>query len=129
MDVEKAFKEKLSKVPTTVKGKIYRLLPDDHEDTHHQRFVVRIHDDHTVLIAHNLERAYRAPVRIGDEVEIKGTYVWNKLGGILHNTHHDDRKACRKTNNGHIVCGPAHEDGWIILAGQKDPHQNGTEKN
>ena len=128
MDAEQAFKEGLSNIPLTIEGAVSKLLPDSHEGAHHQKFVVNLHDNHTILVAHNLERAYRVPVKIGDKVEIHGTYVWNKLGGIIHNTHHDDRKACRKTNNGHVICGPSHEDGWIILSGQKDPHRNGFTK-
>ena len=131
MDVEQAFKEGLSNIPLTVEGAVSKLLPDSHEGAHHQKFIVTLpasrqggHDNHTILVANNLERAYKVPIKIGDDVEIHGTYVWNKLGGIIHNTHHDDRKACRRTNNGHIVCGPSHEDGWIILSSQKDPHRD-----
>jgi hypothetical protein len=45
------------------------------------------------------------PVKVGDEVEVHGTYQWNGLGGIVHKTHHDDRGL--------------HEDGWINFAGKK----------
>lgn len=105
MTVEEAFEKKISDVPLTIEGKVTEILADDHEGTHHQRFVIEIHSGHTVLIAHNLERAYRVPVKVGDRVEVRGTYVWNKYGGILHNTHHDDRGI--------------HEDGWINFVGKK----------
>ena len=120
VDAEKAFREKLSKTILTIEGEVSRLLPDDNKGIQHQKFVVRIHDNHTILVAHNLERGYKIPIKIGDKVEVRGTYVWNRYGGIIHNTHHDDRKECGKTSSGDVVCGPIHEDGWIILAEQKD---------
>ncbi|MEX0616957.1 MAG: DUF3465 domain-containing protein [Candidatus Woykebacteria bacterium] len=121
MSVEQAFQKRVSNTSVTAKGKISRILEDDSGETPHQRFVVEVHSGHTVLVAHNLERAYRVPVNLGDKVEIHGTYVWNKFGGIIHNTHHDDREACRKVINGRVVCGPSHEDGWIIFVGKKKP--------
>lgn len=132
INVEEAFERKKSDIPLTIEGRVIKILPDDHEGIHHQRFIVSVpaspsaqggHPGHTVLIVHNLERAYRANVKIGDKVEVHGTYVWNKFGGLIHNTHHDDRDACRREKNGKIVCGPAHEDGWIIFVGKKSPHR------
>lgn len=138
MNIEHAFERKISDVALTIKGKVSRILEDDSGLTPHQRFVVEVpaspetagrggHSGHTILIAHNLERAYKVPVKLGDKVEVHGTYVWNKYGGIIHNTHHDDREACRKVLDGRVVCGPAHDDGWIILAEQK-PYQDFTKK-
>src|SRR3989304_2482074 len=105
MTVEEAFGKKISDVSLTIKGTVTKILEDDTGDTPHQRFIVTIHSGHTALVAHNLERAYRVPVKVGDGVEVKGTYVWNKYGGILHNTHHDDRGI--------------HEDGWLNFAGKR----------
>lgn len=109
MTPEEAFQKKLSDIDLTSKGRVLKILPDNHEGAHHQRFVIECDSERTILIAHNLERAYRANIKIGDEVEVKGTYVWNKYGGILHNTHHDDHGE--------------HEDGYIIFAGKKSPHR------
>ena len=123
MDVEEAYKSRRSGIPLTTAGEVERILEDDHEGIHHQRFIIKVSAEQTVLIAHNLDRAYRAPVEIGDKVEVRGTYQWNKLGGIIHNTHHDDRKGCEKTSGGKVVCGPKHEDGGIVFVGEKDPHR------
>ena len=123
MDVQEAFSQRKSDVSLTTEGKVVRILEDDHEGIHHQRFIVQLFSGQTVLVAHNLERAYRAPIKMGDKVEVHGTYAWNKFGGVIHNTHHDDRDSCRKLNSGKVVCGPQHEDGWIVFVGKKDPHR------
>ena len=121
MNVEYAFGHRFSDIPVTLEGKVIKILPDDHLPIHHQRFIVQTsaetqskHSGHTVLIAHNLERAYRVPMAIGDRVEVHGTYVWNKYGGIIHNTHHDHRSG--------------HEDGWINFVGKKNPDEENAEK-
>ena len=105
MTVEEAFEKKISDVPLTIEGKVAEILADDSDETPHQRFIVQIHGGHTVLVSHNLERAYRVPVKIGDAIEVHGNYKWNKYGGLIHKTHHDDRGV--------------HEDGWINFAGLK----------
>ena len=107
MNVEEAFEKNVSDIPLTIEGQVTEILADDTGDTPHQRFIVTIHSGHTVLVAHNLERAYRVPVKIDDRVEVHGTYVWNKYGGIIHNTHHSDAGE--------------HEDGWINFVGKKHP--------
>ena len=122
MTVEEAFEEKLSDIPVTIEGKVVEILADDTQGRPHQRFIVQTpasrsprveagqggHRGHTVLISHNLERAYRVPIKIGDKVGVHGTYEWNSLGGIIHKTYHDGRGI--------------HEDGWINFAGKKQPN-------
>lgn len=109
MTPDNAFDKKLSNVGVTAQGKVIKVLEDDHKGAHHQRFVIEVSSGRTVLIAHNIEQAYRANIKIGDEVEAKGNYVWNKYGGLLHNTHHADRGE--------------HDDGYINFVGKKDPHR------
>lgn len=109
MTPDNAFDKKLSNVGVTAKGKVIKVLEDDHKGAHHQRFVIEVSSGRTVLVAHNIEQAYRANIKIGDEVEAKGNYVWNKFGGLLHNTHHADRGE--------------HDDGYINFVGKKDPHR------
>lgn len=102
MTAEEAFQTKESKVAVTTKGKVVKLLEDDTEGSPHQRFIVELHSGHTLLISNNLDLAYRVPVKINDIVEVKGTYVWNQYGGLIHDTHHDSRGE--------------HVDGYIILS-------------
>lgn len=127
MTVEEAFEKKISDVPITIEGRVIEILEDDADETPHQRFIVQIpasrqggHAGHTILVSHNLERAYRVPVKVGDEVEIHGTYDWNELGGLIHKTHHDDRGTHLRQGFG----GQVHEDGWINYAGKKHPDFN-----
>ena len=114
---EVAFAHRLSNIPLTVTGKVIKILPDDIGSTPHQRFIIETDRTHTILIAHSLQRAYRVPVKIGDTVEIHGTYVWNKYGGLIHNTHH----------YGHECVGTyceVHEDGYINFVGiHPNPHR------
>ena len=70
-------------------GVVVRLLNEDHDDVPHQRFVLRLASGQTLLIAHNLDIADRAPVGVGDRVGFRGVYEWNREGGVVHWTHHD----------------------------------------
>lgn len=102
MTIEEAFSKKESNIVLEAKGKITKLLPDDSEGAPHQRFIIETHPGHTILIINNLEHGYRVPVKLGDIVEVKGSYIWNKYGGLIHETHH------------HIQ-GESHDDGFIDL--------------
>ena len=73
-----------------VAGVVERLLPDDEQGSRHQRFIVRVAPDRTLLISHNIDLAPRIEgLAIGDRVEIRGEYEWNARGGLIHWTHHD----------------------------------------
>lgn len=87
--VVQAFEQQRSGVVVEVAAVIQRLLPDDLEGSRHQRFIVRLAGDHTVLVSHNIDLADRVPVAVGDSVEIRGQYEWNDRGGVLHWTHRD----------------------------------------
>jgi len=107
MTAEETFNQKISDIPLTATAKVTEILEDDQEGIPHQRFIATLKNGHTILVTHNLERAYRVPVKIGDQVEVHGTYVWNRHGGLIHETHHDDRGK--------------HEDGWVIFVGRRRP--------
>lgn len=71
-------------------GTVSKLLPDDHDGSRHQRFLVELANGHTLLIAHNIDLAPRiAGLQTGDQVAFKGEYEWNAKGGVVHWTHHD----------------------------------------
>ncbi|GAA6151137.1 DUF3465 domain-containing protein [Pseudoteredinibacter isoporae] len=70
---------------------VYKLLADDTKGSRHQRFLVRREGLPTLLVAHNIDLAPRAPLRPGQSLYIKGRYEWNQKGGVLHWTHHDPR--------------------------------------
>ena len=70
-------------------GLVVRLLHDDEEGERHQRFVLDLRNGQTLLLAHNLDIAARAPVGLGDRVAFRGIYEWNPQGGLVHWTHRD----------------------------------------
>lgn len=88
-----------------VEGKVSRTFPDDLKGSRHQRFILRLDNGHTVMVAHNIDLADRVPLMKGDVVKIRGRYEWNARGGVLHWTHRDPK--------GHI------RGGWIELRGQR----------
>ena len=96
-----AFRDRQSNVMIdSISGTVETLLPDDEKGDRHQRFVIRVSREQTVLIVHNIDIAPRLnDLRKGDRVAVKGEYEWNERGGLIHWTHKDPRST--------------HEDGWI----------------
>ncbi|MDP1597376.1 MAG: DUF3465 domain-containing protein [Methylotenera sp.] len=103
--IEQAFAAKRSDVQVSGKGKVIKLLADDNKDSRHQKFLVKINTQQTLLFAHNIDLAPRVPLQIGDEVSFNGEYVYNPKGGIIHWTHHAPQGD--------------HEAGWVMLNGRK----------
>lgn len=103
--IAEAFRRQQSDVVVESKGRVTRVLPDDEEGSRHQRFVLRLANDMTVLIAHNIDLAPRLPLTEGDTVRFHGEYEWGERGGVVHWTHRDP--------------GERHEDGWLELAGKR----------
>jgi hypothetical protein len=89
--IERLYDERRSGIVVEFDGRVSRLLPDDNRGSRHQRFILELDSGHTVLIAHNIDLAPRAPVESGDLVEVRGQYEWNDRGGVVHWTHHDPR--------------------------------------
>lgn len=100
-----AYKNRVAKVQVKGSGVIVKVLKDDLEGIRHQRLIVKVNNNQTLLIAHNIDLASRIPnPKIGDVVEFYGEYVWNNKGGVLHWTHKDPRKR--------------HIDGWLKYGGR-----------
>jgi hypothetical protein len=87
--VEALFASKTSDTVIEVDGRVKKKLRDDLEGSKHQKFIMKLHSGHTVLVSHNISLAPRVPIREGDLVEIRGEYEWTEQGGVLHWTHHD----------------------------------------
>ncbi len=85
-------------------GTVDRILRDDTRVPRHQRFIVRVCPDRTLLFAHNIDLAPRVPMKRGDTLAFRGQYEANDQGGVVHWTHRDKRNR----NAG----------GWIIWKGQ-----------
>lgn len=100
----RAYENRRSKVWVDVSGKVSKTLQDDNQGSRHQRFILKFPNQHTVLVAHNIDLADKVPLSRGDQVSIRGRYEWNDRGGVLHWTHHDSK--------GHI------KGGWIKYHGK-----------
>lgn len=84
-----AARDRRSDLLVEVDAPVAGLLADDREGSPHQRFVLQVGQNLTVLVAHNLELADRVPLERGDRVTVRGEYEWNAKGGVLHWTHDD----------------------------------------
>ncbi|HSH53979.1 MAG TPA: DUF3465 domain-containing protein [Methylotenera sp.] len=103
--IEQAFVHKKSDVQVSGQGVVVKLLPDDNKGSQHQKFLVKINAEQTLLFAHNIDLATRVPLQVGDEVTFSGEYVYNPKGGIVHWTHLDPQGN--------------HPAGWVMLHGKK----------
>jgi len=100
-----AWERQASDVQVRGYGEVLRILADDSEGSRHQRFILRLSNGQTLLVVHNIDLAPRITgLRVGDEVEFNGEYVWNPQGGVLHWTHHAPRGR--------------HEAGWLKHGGR-----------
>ncbi|MGI8968072.1 MAG: DUF3465 domain-containing protein [Chloroflexota bacterium] len=99
--VQTDFSHRYSQVWVTLTARVVRLLPDSQGQYQHQRFIVQCPSGQTVLIVNDVSIGERAPVRIGQSVSVRGQFIWNNQGGLIHFTHHDPAGG---------------EGGWIIDA-------------
>jgi hypothetical protein len=87
--VIQAFENKKSHVFVEGYGTVKKLLPDDNKGSRHQKFLVTISPEQTLLFAHNVDLAPVVPLSVGDTVQFRGEYVYNPKGGVVHWTHSD----------------------------------------
>ena len=102
--IEELYAKRKSGVMVQFQGQIVKKLADDNKGSRHQKFIVKVAQNHTVLIAHNIDLAPRVPIDTNEMVTIYGQYEWNEKGGVVHWTHHDP--------------GGSHEEGWIKYQGK-----------
>lgn len=71
-------------------GVVWKLLQDDNEGSRHQKFIVKLANEQTLLISHNIDLAPRIEnLQNNDSIIFKGEYEWNRKGGVVHWTHKD----------------------------------------
>jgi molybdopterin converting factor small subunit len=98
--IASAYSTQSSDLQVSSSGTVIKLLSDDNEGSRHQRFILKLSNNQTVLVAHNIDLASKiTSLRIGDVVEFNGEYEWNSKGGVIHWTHHDPEGR--------------HQDGWL----------------
>ena len=87
--VVQAFRDKKSNIFVEGSGVVKKLLPEDDNGLRHQKFLVKISDEQTLLFAHNIDLTSAIPLAVGDTIQFRGEYVYNPKGGIVHWTHRD----------------------------------------
>lgn len=103
--IGRAFASRANNIQVEGAGTVIRLLSDDLDGPRHQRFIIQLPSEQTLLISHNIDIAPRiAGLEVGDSVRFNGEYVWNEKGGVIHWTHHDPRGR--------------HVAGWVIHNGR-----------
>ena len=105
-EIKRAFQDQVSSLQVSGKGKVIRLLADDLKGSRHQKFIIRLDNQLSLLVAHNIDLAPRInSLKKGDWIEFYGEYEWNKKGGVVHWTHLDP-------NGFHVA-------GWLKHKGKK----------
>jgi len=103
--IGRAFATRASDIQVEGEGTVIRLLADDLDGPRHQRFIIQLPSEQTLLISHNIDIAPRiVGLQVGDSVRFNGEYVWNEKGGVIHWTHQDPRGR--------------HVAGWVIHNGK-----------
>lgn len=103
--IAQAFQQRKSNVQVESLGQVIAILPDDNEGSRHQKFLLKLDNGITILIAHNIDLAPRIDnLKKGDTVAFYGEYEYSDKGGVVHWTHHDPRKR--------------HIDGWLKYQGK-----------
>jgi hypothetical protein len=104
--LQHAYQAGLSDQQVRACGRVKNILPDDMKGRRHQRFILTVADELSILIAHNIDLAARIDnLQVQDEVCFYGEYEWNKQGGVVHWTHHSP-------NNRHV-------HGWLTHEGRR----------
>lgn len=88
--IKQAFETGQSDFWVQSQGRVIKVLKDDNDGARHQRFLLRLSNGHSILIAHNIDVAAKVPqLKTGDTVRFYGEYQWNNKGGVVHWTHRD----------------------------------------
>jgi hypothetical protein len=91
-EIANAYMQHSQDVQVAGEGEVVKILADDNQGSKHQRFILRVPEGFTVLVAHNIDLAPRVEnIAQGDKISFYGEYVWNENGGVIHWTHHDPR--------------------------------------
>jgi len=88
--IRQAFESQARHLQVEASGTVVKVLADDTNPPRHQRFILKLENGITLLVAHNIDLAERVTdLKAGDIVGFYGEYEWNNKGGVVHWTHHD----------------------------------------
>jgi hypothetical protein len=89
-EMQNLYDNHVSDEQVMIQAEVIKNLADDNEGSRHQKFIVKLASEQTILVSHNIDLADRIEnLQEGDEVTIYGEYEWNDRGGVIHWTHHD----------------------------------------
>ena len=103
--VQDAYRYRQTGIMAEVTGSVTRILRFDKDAPHLQQFVIRMQNGQSVMVVHNRDSGGEVPLAIGDEVLVRGEYVWGETGGTIRNTERD-----YSTQRRH---------GWIVHKGER----------
>jgi hypothetical protein len=91
-----AWRAQRSHVEVTADGSVARVLGLRQGPTGlHEGFLLHLRgaEGHglTVRVEDNVDITGRIPLVSGDDVEVRGEYIYDPRGGLIHYTHHDPR--------------------------------------
>jgi Protein of unknown function (DUF3465) len=94
--VYEAWRAQRSQVEVTASGSVARLLGLRRGPSGlHEGFLMHLRGDAghglTVRVEDNVDITGEIPLAEGDAVEVRGEYVYDSRGGVIHYTHHDPR--------------------------------------
>ncbi len=72
---------------------VQQLLRDDNRGIRHQKWLVQINPDTTIMVVYNIDLAERVPLTVGDTINLGGELVFDDRTGepLMHWTHEDPR--------------------------------------
>lgn len=89
-EMQDLFDNQISEKQVLILGRVVKNLADDNEGSRHQKFIVELESEQSILVSHNIDLAERIDdLQEGDQVIVYGQYEWNDRGGVIHWTHHD----------------------------------------
>jgi hypothetical protein len=91
-----AWRAQRSRVEVTADGTVARVLGlREGPSGRHEGFLLHLRGSSgrglTVRVEDNVDITGPIPVQPGDQVEVRGEYVYDPRGGLIHYTHHDPR--------------------------------------
>jgi Protein of unknown function (DUF3465) len=94
--VYNAWRDQRSRIEVTATGNVARLLGTREGPAGtHEGFLLHLRGagGHglTVRVEDNITITGPVPLQAGDDVEVRGEYVYGSRGGVIHYTHHDPR--------------------------------------